>query len=218
MKSIPLSKELGLMSDYELYSYARCLLIRECAGYSYILAKCDLVETECRKRNSKIFEYALQDAITTINSSEGIMDGLRVIDIKRIDFMSDAELTEFLETVGAARRHDSPDETKPDVTDIYSLVGIKKENLFFCRVSGVSMADADIADGDMILVDSGSQPADGNVVVVRVNGSLLVKRLRLIDGALWLVSDNENFPPVKITEDMEYTVFGVVRHRISKIS
>lgn len=213
-----LEDKLPGMSDYELYLLAKKFYMQEFAGFNYNHLRSELLYEECMSRNPLISEYALEDAIITINSAEGIMDGLRVIEIKRIDFMSDAELTEFLESAGAALRHDSPDENKPNITDIYSIVGIRKENLFFCHVSGFSMVDADISDGDMILVDNSQPPADGNVVVVRVNGSLLVKRFRHIDGATWLISDNDKFPPVKITEDMEFTVFGVVKHRISKIS
>jgi len=47
---------------------------------------------------------------------------------------------------------------------------------FFLRASGGS-PDADVRDGDLLIVDRGETPAAGRVVVAVVAGELVVRRL-----------------------------------------
>jgi repressor LexA len=65
------------------------------------------------------------------------------------------------------------------------------------RVEGESMAPT-LEDGDEILVDRDQNRlgAKGAIYVVRVDGTLMVKRLRSAVGGVELVSDNPDYPPV----------------------
>jgi hypothetical protein len=57
---------------------------------------------------------------------------------------------------------------------------------FLVRVSGHSMDDAGISDGDELVVDRSLTPVDGNVVIAIVDGELTIKRLRLEHGCVRL--------------------------------
>jgi DNA polymerase V len=81
---------------------------------------------------------------------------------------------------------------------------------FFVRVSGESMLNAGIQDGDMLLVDKSLQPTDKKVVIASVNGELTVKRIRTLGSAVFLVPENEQYAPIKITEEVDFSVWGVV--------
>jgi DNA polymerase V len=81
---------------------------------------------------------------------------------------------------------------------------------FFVRVTGDSMLGAGIHSGDLLIVDRALEVRDGHVVVAILNGELLVKRLRWLDGKPFLVSDNDAYRPVRITEGLEFAVWGVV--------
>jgi DNA polymerase V len=83
---------------------------------------------------------------------------------------------------------------------------------FFVRVSGASMVEAGIHDGDLLVVDRSVEPRDGHVVIAVVRGELTVKRLRKRQGRLHLVSDNNAVPPLAITEEMDLHVWGVCRY------
>jgi DNA polymerase V len=48
------------------------------------------------------------------------------------------------------------------------------------------------------------------VVIAAVNGELTVKRIRKTNGAVFLVSDNTQYAPIPIHEDMDFAVWGVV--------
>lgn len=85
---------------------------------------------------------------------------------------------------------------------------------FFVRVTGDSMEGAGIHDGDLLIVDRSLEPISGKVVIAVVDGELTIKRIRISKGKFSLEPENENYPIKKITEDMEFEVWGVVTNVI----
>ena len=85
---------------------------------------------------------------------------------------------------------------------------------FFVRVSGDSMTGAGVHDGDLLIVDRSKEPVSGNVVIAVIDGELTVKRMRIKKGKYTLEPENENYPVQKITENMEFEVWGVVTNVI----
>jgi DNA polymerase V len=81
---------------------------------------------------------------------------------------------------------------------------------FFVKVSGNSMIDAGIHDGDILIVDRSLKPADKKVVIAVVNGELTVRRIRVSKGKIVLVSENESYTPLHVEEGMSFDVWGVV--------
>ncbi len=80
---------------------------------------------------------------------------------------------------------------------------------YYMRVIGDSMND-DIRDGDIIVVDRACEAEDGDVVVVRIFNDFAVKKLSLRDGHVRLLASNELYPPIEITEEMDFEVWGKV--------
>ena len=76
------------------------------------------------------------------------------------------------------------------------------------------MEGAAIHDGDLLIVDRSLEPISGKVVIAVVDGELTIKRLRISKGKYLLEPENENYPTKKITEDMEFEVWGVVTNVI----
>ena len=66
-----------------------------------------------------------------------------------------------------------------------------------------------IVPEDILVVDRSVSPKHGSVVVAIINNEFTVKRLNMNDG-LTLVSDNPNYEPIRITGEMDLTVWGVV--------
>lgn len=83
---------------------------------------------------------------------------------------------------------------------------------FFVRVSGDSMIGAGIQEGAILVVDRAVQAEDGDVIVARINDELCIKRLRIEGGAVWLMPDNPAYEPLRITEEMEFEVWGKAIH------
>jgi DNA polymerase V len=87
---------------------------------------------------------------------------------------------------------------------------------FYIRVSGESMIGAGIMSGALLVVDRAVESNDGHIVVARINDELCVKRLSICDdGKVWLLSENEQYPPIEIKEEMDFEVWGRVLYSIS---
>lgn len=84
-------------------------------------------------------------------------------------------------------------------------------------VSGPSMRDAGIDDGDRLMVDRALTPQHGNVVVAVIDGELTVKRLHRKNGVVKLVAANPTFPEIRMREETDLQVWGVVTFCIKKI-
>jgi DNA polymerase V len=85
---------------------------------------------------------------------------------------------------------------------------------FFMRVAGDSMTPCGIFSGDVLVVDRSLTPKDGSVIIGELAGAFTVKRLRQAQGTIMLMSDNPAYPPITVTADIEFAVWGVVTHVI----
>lgn len=89
----------------------------------------------------------------------------------------------------------------------------------FCvRVSGQSMVDAGIDDGDLLIVDKSRHPEDGQIVLAVINGDYTVKRLKIRGQKLYLMPENPKFEPIEIDQFMDFRVWGVVTGLIKKLA
>ena len=78
---------------------------------------------------------------------------------------------------------------------------------FVLRVSGESMKDAGIIDGDMVVVEKCTPTAD-DIVVALIDGESTLKRLSHRNGAPVLKAENPKFADIEPREELE--VQGVV--------
>lgn len=88
---------------------------------------------------------------------------------------------------------------------------------FFVKVSGHSMINAGIHDGDILVVDRSLEPANNKIVIGVVNGEFTVKRLLKKNNKLFLMPENPDYKPIEINESMDASVWGVVTYTIRKI-
>ncbi len=81
---------------------------------------------------------------------------------------------------------------------------------FFVRVSGDSMEGAKIFDGDVLVVDRSVTASDGSIVVAAVFGEMVVKRLKKYPNRAELVSENDGYQPIVISDVDDIYIWGVV--------
>lgn len=87
------------------------------------------------------------------------------------------------------------------------------EATFYGRVSGDSMRDAGINEGDIAVIDRSLQPADGDVIVAYVNEEFTIKYLDLThkeEGYIELQPANPDYLPIRIDSTDNFRVWGVV--------
>ena len=81
----------------------------------------------------------------------------------------------------------------------------------FCvRVTGHSMKNAGIEDGDIIVVDKRLEPLDNDIAVCVINGEFTVKRLKVEKDCVWLIPENEDYPPILINDNEGFEIWGIV--------
>lgn len=93
------------------------------------------------------------------------------------------------------------------------------DTTFYARVSGDSMLDAGIFDGDILIVDRSLLPQDGNIVVAAVDGEFTLKEFKTDpnhNGA-WLIPHNGKYSPIHVTEQNTFLIWGVVTHNVHKL-
>jgi repressor LexA len=86
-----------------------------------------------------------------------------------------------------------------------SLVG--DGTLFLLRVSGDSMIEAAIADGDWVVVRQQPTAENGDIVAAMIDGEATVKTLQRKGGHVWLLPHNPAYSPI---DGDEATVLGKV--------
>lgn len=93
-----------------------------------------------------------------------------------------------------------------------TLVG--EGTLYLLRVSGDSMVDAAIADGDWVVVRQQPNADNGEIVAAMIDGEATVKTLQRRDGHAWLLPHNEAYSPIPADEA---TILGRVVAVLRKV-
>ena len=91
-----------------------------------------------------------------------------------------------------------------------------KEATFYAKVSGESMKGAGVNDGDILVIDRSEEVKNNKIAVCYVNGEFTVKRVKIEKDHVYLVPENKKYNPIKITEENELIVWGVVTYVIKK--
>jgi len=92
-----------------------------------------------------------------------------------------------------------------------------KEATFFARVSGQSMIGAGLNDNDLLVIDRSLEPSNNKIAVCFLDGEFTVKRLRVTKDEMWLQPENPDYPIIKITEDNNFVIWGIVTNVIKKV-
>lgn len=88
---------------------------------------------------------------------------------------------------------------------------------FYVRVKGHSMIDAGINNGDILVVDRSIEARDSKIAVCLIDGEFTVKRIKLDKNCLYLLAENPNYQPIKVTEDNQFMVWGIVTYIIKSV-
>lgn len=83
---------------------------------------------------------------------------------------------------------------------------------FALTVSGDSMIDAGIMDGDIVIVDKSYDVHNGDVVAACVDGQWTVKYFEKNDQQVQLIPANQHYPTIKPL--YQFIIGGVVKHVI----
>ena len=88
---------------------------------------------------------------------------------------------------------------------------------FYAKVSGDSMINAGLSDGDLIVIDRSLDPENNKIAVCFIDGDFTVKRIIKKGADLYLKPENENYKPIKIDEENNLQVWGIVTYVIKSL-
>ncbi len=138
-----------------------------------------------------------------------------VLDFFTPDFTTQLELP--LAGTAIAAGFPSPAEEYLDLAlDLNKELVKHPAATFYARVKGNSMVDAGIQDGDLLVIDKALEPKEGSIAVCFLDGEFTVKRLAVRDDGVYLVAANAEFKPIRITEENDFLVWGLVAYVIHK--
>ena len=124
----------------------------------------------------------------------------------------------YLAQEGVSAGFPSPaDDFKELRISIDQEVVRNEEATFYARVSGESMQGAGLDDGDLLVIDRSLEPQDSKIAVCFIDGEFTVKRLKVEENCVYLMPENPKYQPIKVTEDNELIIWGVVTYVVKKV-
>lgn len=108
------------------------------------------------------------------------------------------------------------DDSIENRLDLNELMIAHPSATFFVRAIGSSMQGANISDGDILVVDRSITPSNGKIVIAILSGEFTVKRYSIKGNQVTLVPENPDFPPIEISPEMDFEIWGVVTYIIHK--
>ena len=92
-----------------------------------------------------------------------------------------------------------------------------KPATYFMRVSGDSMANAGIYNGDIVIVDRSIKPINGKIVIAVIDGEMLIRRLEKTINRIRLIPETPKLSPIDVSEFNDFKIWGVVTYIIRNV-
>ena len=134
-------------------------------------------------------------------------------DIRRVEPQTDLQVTVMDEAVPAGFPSPAQDRNG-DVIDLNRELIQHPASTFCARVSGDSMRDCGISDGDLLLIDKSLRPREGDVAVCFIDGEFTLKRISLRRDGIWLEPANPAYPALHVREGSNFQAWGIVSYVI----
>ena len=129
------------------------------------------------------------------------------------DYSSEMKLPFF--DVGISAGFHSPADDFIELSiDLNKALIKNKDTTFFAKVKGHSMKNAGINDGDLLVIDRSLEPQDNKIAVCQIDGEFTVKRIKIEKEVVWLIAENENYQPIKVTSENDFIIWGIVINAI----
>lgn len=87
---------------------------------------------------------------------------------------------------------------------------------FYGRVSGDSMIEEGIEEGDVLIIDRSLEPQNKDLTVCYVDDGFTLKRIIIDSDKIWLKPANAMLDPILVTPDNQFCIWGVVTYVIKK--
>lgn len=97
--------------------------------------------------------------------------------------------------------------------DLNHLLIKNKEATFFLRAKGSALNG--IFQNDILIVDRSLEAKNNQIVIATIDGEFLLRRLHKTGNRVLLLADGHR--SIKIKEEMDFKIWGVVKYSIHKL-
>ena len=137
------------------------------------------------------------------------------IDIHSIDASQDLPLPYAEEGIKAG--FPSPAQDYMDLSiDLNRELVKHPSSTFYGKVKGDSMVDAQVFDGDILIIDKSLEPTNGDMAVCFVDGEFTLKFIEILADEVLLVPANKQYAPIRVTKENDFIIWGIVTYVIHK--
>ena len=123
------------------------------------------------------------------------------------------EKIRFIGLVSAGFPSPASDYMEEDI-DLKAFLQPNPTATYLARVKGDSMVNAHIPDNAIVVIDKSIKPRNNSVIVASLNGENVIKHFVKTHAGLFLSPNNSAYKPIRITDEMDFSVWGVVTHVI----
>ena len=88
---------------------------------------------------------------------------------------------------------------------------------FIVKAQGNCMLQAGIHSGDLLIVDRSIKPKNNSIAIASIDGDLTVKRIKISGKKFLLSSDNKDYGNVKINNESDIFIWGIVTKVIHNV-
>jgi repressor LexA len=146
------------------------------------------------------------------NASRGISHIHNISSVQSINFNPVDELFRKIPVVGRVAAG-SPilaiENIEGSVVIDHSFMK-KSDDCFALKVKGDSMINAGIFEGDLVIVSPNKESVNGDTVVARLDDEVTVKTLEKKNNKIRLIPENENYRPIEVDDEKEFSIVGKV--------
>jgi repressor LexA len=146
------------------------------------------------------------------NASRGISHIHNISSVQSINFNPVDELFRKIPVVGRVAAG-SPilaiENIEGSVVIDHSFMK-KSDDCFALKVKGDSMINAGIFEGDLVIVSPNKESVNGDTVVARLDDEVTVKTLEKKNNKIRLIPENENYKPIEVDDEKEFSIVGKV--------
>lgn len=111
-------------------------------------------------------------------------------------------------------------QDKKDINGVIDLNTILIRNpiaTYFGRVKGFSLMEDGIDNDDSVIIDTSLNPENNDLVVSYTDNGFTMKYIHIDDDGILLMPGNKNYPPIRITEENELLIWGIVTTSIKHL-
>ncbi|GAA4078177.1 translesion error-prone DNA polymerase V autoproteolytic subunit [Flavobacterium cheonanense] len=134
----------------------------------------------------------------------------------RPDFESELKIPYIKEGVSAGFPSPATDFMESGI-DLNKELCKNPLSTFYIKVNGNSMINAGINNKDILVVDRSLEPQNNKIAVCFIDGEFTVKRIKAENDCLYLMPENKNYQPIKVTDENELKIWGIVTYVIKNL-